>query len=63
MSRRRLGKSQRAKLKWAKAHPAESEAIARAWRKARSALQLLYDRPVNRQAAKDLSRSPQRDSN
>lgn len=41
---------------------AESKKIARAWRTAKSALHRGYDRPVNRQAAKDLSRPRRRNS-
>ena len=39
-----------------KEQKAEEKLQGRAWGKSKSAVQLGYDRPVNRQAAKDLSR-------
>lgn len=39
-----------------KEQKAEDKLQGRAWSKTHSALQLGYDQPVNRQAAKDLSR-------
>jgi hypothetical protein len=64
MSKRRPGKRQRlaqaaekrARKEAEKKQALEEKRLVRDWSKANSALQLGYDRPVNRQAAKDISR-------
>jgi hypothetical protein len=67
MARVRLGRRERAAKRARlaaeqadKAAQKEEKKLARYWGKAGSALQRLYDQPINRQAAKVLSRGRSR---